>query len=298
MANVLQNLSDELAGLVQALDPSVVRVEARRRLPATGIVWSADGLIVTSHHVVERNKDIKIGLSDGRTVAAELVGRDPGTDIALLKVSGTTLTAPTWGESSDLHVGNLVLALGRPAEHVLATLGVVSALEGAWKTRAGAQLEHYLQTDVVMYPGFSGGPLVGADNKVLGLNTSALSPGISLTITAPTLRRVVEALSTYGHIRRGFLGVGVQPVALPAAVAESRGQKHGLLVVSVEADSPAEKGGLVLGDTLLTLDGQAIQEVDELLALLVGDRVGRDLTAQILRAGEIVEKRVTVGERE
>ncbi len=292
MASTLQALSNDLAGLVEALNPSVVRVEARRRMPATGIVWASD-LIVTAHHVVERNKEIRVGLHDGQTVNAELVGRDPNTDIALLRISGGDLTSPAWGGAEDLHVGNLVLALGRPAEHVLATLGVVSALAGGWKTRAGAQLDHYLQTDVVMYPGFSGGPLVGADNKILGMNTSALSHGISLTITTPTLHRVVESLATHGRIRRGDLGVGVQPVALP----EGLGQAYGLLVTSVEAASPAEKSGLVLGDTLLSVDGQTVMIVDELLALLSGERVGQAVTVRLLRAGEVIEKSVTVGER-
>lgn len=293
MANILKALSDELAGVAEALSPAIVRVEARRRLPATGIVWASD-LILTSHHVVERHKEIRVGLHDGQSVDAELVGRDPSTDIAVLRVSGVNLTPPIWADVEDLRVGNLVLALGRPSERVLATLGVVSALAGGWKNRRGAQLDDYLQTDVVMYPGFSGGPLAGADNKVLGMNTSALSHGISVTITPPTLRRVVESLSTHGRIRRGYLGVGVQPVVLP----ESAGQTHGLLIISVEPNSPAEKSGFILGDTLLAVDGQPVRMIDQLLALLSGERVGQEITARLLRAGEIIEKQATVGERD
>lgn len=326
MSSVLSELSNDLANLVKAADPSVVRVEARRRLPATGIVWSTDGLIVTSSHVIERDKDIRIGLSDGSSVGATLVGRDPSTDIAILRAEGAQPTVPTWGSLDDLNVGNLVLALGRPGEHVMATLGVVSALEHNFQMyggmpdvpppppplrmrphrhrppfppmfRGGAQLEVYLQTDVVMYPGFSGGPLVGADGKVLGMNSSTLMPGISLTLSVATLKRVAESLVKHGRIRRGFLGVGVQTVELPAAVANGVGQKHGVLVVSVEPDSPAEAAGIILGDTLIHLDGQPVREVDELLSLLMGDKVGRQVTIKLLRAGKVQEVSVTIGER-
>jgi S1-C subfamily serine protease len=321
MSDVLQNLSNDLAELVKATSPSVVRVEARRRLPATGVVWSVDGLIVTAHHVVEQDKDITIGLEGGEKISAELVGRDPSTDIAVLRASGSKLTAAKWGSVDEMNVGNLVLALGRPGENVLATLGVISALEGSWQRHFGpppmwggrrrrgwhgeghqqpatGRFDHLLQTDVVMYPGFSGGPLVGADNRVLGINSSALIRGISLTITHATISRVVETLAKHGRIRRGYLGVGVQTVELPAAIAEKVEQQTGVLVVSVEPHSPAEAAGLVLGDTLITLDRDPVQTVEELLGSLAGDRVGQQVSLQLLRAGQLVEVSVTIGERD
>lgn len=298
MANVLNSLSDELAGLVEAAAPSIVRVEARRRLPATGIVWSDDGLIVTAHHVVERRaSDINVGLPDGKTAHAELIGRDPSTDVAVLRADASGLVPAEWGSSEEMKVGNLVLALGRPGEDVLATLGVISASDGSWRTRSGGRLEHFLQTDVLMYPGFSGGPLVGADQHVLGMNTSGLARGISLTITLPTIERVVAALIRDGRIRRGYLGVGVQSVKLPGAVAEQVGQESGVLVVSVEPGSPAEESGLMLGDTLVTIDGEPVQHVEGLLGLLASIQVGVEVQIQAVRAGQTIDLSATLGER-
>lgn len=298
MSNILETLSHDLAALVQTLGPSIVRVEARRRLSATGIVWSNDGVIVTASHVIEnKQKEIMIGLEGGEKVKAELIGRDPMTDIALLKATGS-FQAATWGGADDLHVGSLVLALGRPDAKVMATLGVIMALEGPWKTREGGHFDHYLQTDVVMYPGFSGGPLAGGDNKILAMNTSGLSRGASLAITHSTIARVGAALMQHGHIKRGYLGVGIQPVQLPADFAQQLGQNTGVLVTSVEADSPAAKAGFLLGDTLVHFDGQPVTDVDELLSLLAGERVGKTLTAKIIRAGQLHDVSVTVAERQ
>ena len=225
MREVFQQVSDGLAATVAIASPSVVRVEARRRLPATGIIWSPDGVIVTAHHVVEQEEALHVGLPDSRTVAATLVGRDPTTDLAVLRTQATDLTPPTWADPTlqSLRVGHLVLALGRPGPTVQATMGIVSALATSWRTPAGGQLDRYLQTDVVMSPGFSGGPLVDVTGHVVGLNTSALLRSMSLTVPIPTLRRVVETLLTHGRIRQGYLGVSSQPVRLPAALAQRLG---------------------------------------------------------------------------
>jgi len=297
MSEILNTLSQELAGLVKAASPSLVRVEARRRLPATGIVWSNDGYIVTSDHGVERQDGIKIGLDSGETVDADLVGRDPSTDIALLKVEAE-LTAAQWSPVDALNVGNLALALGRPGDNVLATMGVIGALDGEWQTRAGGKIDHYVQTDVVMYPGFSGGALVSADNQVLGMMSSGLARGMSLAVPFATLERVTTDLKEHGHIKRGFLGVGVQPVALPENIAEDLGQETGVMVVSVEPESPAAHAGIVLGDVIVHLDGEAVTHVDGLLMLLMGERVGKTVNVKVLRAGQLQDVDATVGERE
>lgn len=297
MSNALVNLSNEMAALVKNAAPHIVRIEARRRLPASGIVWSADGLIITAHHVVETDKTIRVGLDDGSVHEATLVGRDPSTDLALLQIDAP-LNAPTWANLDEINVGQLALALARPHDSVLATLGVVSAVETGYSTRRGSTLESFLQTDVVMYPGFSGGALVAADGSFLGLNTSALLRGVSISLTTPVLSRVAEALSTHGHIKRGYLGVGVQSVALPPSVAQARNQRHGLLVVSVEEGSPAEFSGLMLGDTLLTVNGYVVKEVEGLLTLLASQQAGTDVTIELLRANTIVEMLVTLGERD
>ena len=158
MSATLQELSSNIAELVAAADKHIVRVEGRRRLSATGVIYRADGLIVTANHVVERDDELMVGLGDGTTQRATLVGRDPNTDIALLRVEAQNLAAASWSDPAALRVGHIVLALGRPGRTVQATLGVISALSGGWRTASGAEIEHYLQTDVAMYPGFSGGP--------------------------------------------------------------------------------------------------------------------------------------------
>jgi S1-C subfamily serine protease len=296
MANVLAELSAGLAEAVETAGPSIVRVEGRRRIPASGIIWSADGAIVTANHVVRRDDRIKIGLADGQTVEASVAGRDPSTDLAVLRVQANEL--PAAGRvSKGYRVGHLVLALGRPGRTVQATLGVISALGDSWRTSMGGQIDRYLQTDVVMYPGFSGGPLVDAAGQVVGLNTSALMRGVSLSVPTTTLDRTVEALLAHGRMRRGFLGVSTQSARLPAAVQEEVGQETGLLIVNVEPDSPADSGGLVLGDTIVALDGTAVRHHDDLLALLTSDRVGQKTPVQIVRGGETRSLNVTIGER-
>jgi S1-C subfamily serine protease len=296
MSSVLQNLSEGLAAAVEAAGQSAVRVDARRRMPGTGIVWSADGLIITAHHIVESDDEISVGLSDGRAVTATLVGRDPSTDIALLRADAG-LPAPSWVEASDLRVGQLVLALGRPGQTVQATLGVVSALGQAWRTAAGGAVDHYLQTDVVMYPGFSGGPLVDVAGRVIGMNSSALLRGVSPALPAATLRRVAETLLAHGRVKRGYLGVSTQRVRLPSALQQELGQETGLLVGAVVPDSPAERSGLYLGDTIVAVAGEPVRHHDDLLAKLSGDRVGQAVPMRVVRGGQVQEINVEVGDR-
>ncbi len=298
MADVLKGLSDDLAAAVETAGQSIVRVEGRRRQSASGIVWSADGLIVTAHHVLERDENVTVGLPNGSTVSASLVGRDPTTDIAVLKAQSAGLTAANWVEIGTVKVGHLVLALGRPEADVQATLGVISALDQEWRTHAGGRIDSYVQTDVVMYPGFSGGPLVSAGGAVIGMNSSGLSRGVSLTLPAATIRRVADALAKNGRIKRGFLGVSAQPVRLPQGIAESSGQETGLMLVAVEQGSPADKGGLLQGDVIISMDGQAVRHMDDLMAALSGDRVGAAVPVKIVRGGETQDKSVTIGERE
>lgn len=297
MSEVLISLSQAMAEAVDTAGSGVVRVEARRRLPASGVLWG-DGLVVTSHHVVTRDENIHIGLPNGEKVAATLVGRDPSTDLAILRADVKGLTAPTWAEAGNLRVGHLVLALGRPGDNVLATMGIISALEKDWRSPAGSQMDYFIQTDVVMYPGFSGGPLVDASGQILGINTSALVQGVSLTIPTATIRAVAEALVKHGKIRRGYLGVGAQAVRLPEALAKELNQESGLMLVSVEPGSPAEKGGLVMGDTIVQLDGHPVRQLEELLALLNGSRVGSTVTAKVIRGGKLTDIQISIGEKQ
>lgn len=297
MTNVLTNLSNALAGAVAGAGPAVVRVEGRRRLPATGFVWSADGVIVTAHHVVTRDDNISIGLDDGRSISGALIGRDPTTDLAVLRADAGELAPFVEANKQELGVGNLVLALGRPGKSVQATFGIISALGGSWRTRVGGEIDRYLQTDLVMYPGFSGGPLIDAAGRLVGLNTSALSRGISLAVPTPTLSRIVESLLAHGRVRRGYLGVSTQRVRLPEALRGELNQKRGLLIVSVEAGSPAEQGGLTLGDTIVGIAGAAVSNHEDLLTLLTGDRVGTAVPVKFVRGGQVQSLDVTIGER-
>ena len=296
MAETLAKISDELAQVVETASPAVVQVEGRRRLPSSGIAWTSDGVIVTAHHTLERDDNITIGLPDGNTTAATLIGRDPTTDVAVLRVNGG-LTPPVWAPKDSVRVGNLSLAVGRPGDSILATLGIVSALGKSWRTRAGGRVDSYVQTDLVMYPGFSGGPLVDVDGRMIGLSTSALVRGVSLAVPTATLERVVKALLSDGRIRRGYLGVGAQPVRLPEALATQLGQEAGLLLTSVEAGSPAEDAGLMLGATIVSVDGHPTVAIDDLQALLSGDHVGATLPVKIVRGGVSQEISVVVGER-
>ncbi len=294
--SVLSDLSQNLATVVETAGAGIVRVEARPRLPASGIVWSGDGVIVTAHHIVEEEDNIGIGLPDGRTATAKLVGRDPTTDLAVLRSDATGLTPRGWADVNALKVGHIVLALGRPGQKVMATLGIISALGDSWRTPAGGRLERYLQTDVVMYPGFSGGPLVDANGQFIGLNTSSLLRGVSLTVPAVTMQQVVQALLTKGKVSRGYLGIGAQPVRLPTNIAQQLNQETGLLLVSVEPGGPGDKAGLFQGDVVTAIAGQPVRHLDDLLGALTSDRVGTSVPVRVVRGGAVRDVNVTVGE--
>ena len=298
MANTLVSFSDELAQLVEAFEPQTIRVEARKRLPASGIVWSKDGIIVTANHVVRKEKEITLGFSNGDMATADLLGRDPASDIAVLKVEGRPLKEGSWLDDSDMKVGSLVLALGRPAANVMATFGVISAVSERWRTPAGGWLDTYLQTDVVMYPGFSGGPLVAAQGALVGMNTSGLLRGVSTTITRSTLNRVVGAILSHGRVRRGYLGVSLQPVKLQTKDKSLKAQETGLLVVGVEEGSPAAAGGIIQGDVLVNLGDSPIYHLDDLLRILESEAIGEKIPLVMVRGGQVQTVIIEIGERE
>ena len=298
-ANTLARLSDDLAAAVEQAGAATVTVNARRRMPASGIVWSADGLIVTANHVVEQDDEITVGLPDGRTVKATLVGRDPGTDLALLQAEASDVT-PAPRATSAAKIGHFVLAVARPGPSgPMASFGVVSVVGGAWRTPQGGTVEGFVRADVAMLPGFSGGPLVDAHGAVLGLNSSTLGRGGGLTVPSAAIDKVVASLRTHGKVPRGFLGIGAQAARLPAALvaAHNLARDHGLLVVSVEPQSPAERDGLMIGDVIVALNSEPVAEVEELQDRLTSDWVGKALPIRVIRAGAPHELRVTVGER-
>lgn len=297
MTTILADVSTALASLVSGAEASIVRVDGRRRFPASGIVWTSDGVIMTAEHVVRRDDNISVGLPDGSTVAANLVGRDRTTDVAILKVEASSIVPFTESDKNGLAVGAMVLALGRPGRTVQATSGILSALGESWRTRMGGQIDRYVQTDVLMYPGFSGGPLVDAHGYLVGMNSSELLPGVSLAVPVTTLARVAESLLAHGRVRRGYLGINSQGVRLPKSAREQLGQDSGLLVVSVEPDSPADKAGVTLGDTLVSIAGSAIRHHSDLMAQLTGERVGTTVPLRLLRGGQLANLEITIGER-
>jgi S1-C subfamily serine protease len=267
-------------------------------MPSSGIVWTADGLIVTASHTVETDDHAKVGLADGRTVSATLVGRDPTTDIAVLRVDATGLSVPAWDEAARARAGQLVVSLGRPGRTIRAALGMLGAVADAWQAPTGGRFDRYLQIDSTTPRGFSGGALVAADGRMLGMNTSRLLRGATLAVPGSTLRRVVDALLTHGRIRRGYLGIGAHPVRLPAGFRQQLGQDAGLLVVSVEPSSPAESAGFYIGDVIVGVNDASVRGLRDLAGALTEDRIGAQVTARILRAGAAHNLPIVVGERE
>jgi S1-C subfamily serine protease len=298
MANPLSDFSNGLTAAVETAGASTVTVDARKRYPASGIAY-ADDLVLTADHVVTREDDIKILLSDGRSLAASIAGRDPGSDLAVLRLTEKVLTPARTSES--VKVGQLVLALGRPSsEGMQASWGIVTSISGPARTFRGGMLDEYIRSETTPYPGFSGGPLINTEGEVLGLNTSGLTRGSSLTIPVRGAWRVAEALVTHGSVKRGYLGVRTQPVEIAESARQAlqSEQEHGLLVLWLEEGGPAERGGLLVGDIAVAVNGQPVGDPDDLFSALSSDTVGKAIDVQVLRGGRPEMLNVTVGERE
>lgn len=293
--STLLSLSDDLANAVAQAARSVVAVNARHRMPSTGVHWRP-GFVVTAEHTVRIDEEITVTRPDGETVPATLAGRDPSTDLSVLAVKGLTIPLAELAESSSLKVGHLVLALGHGPR---VSWGVVSALAGRWRTRRGGEIDQLISVDLVLYPGFSGGPLVTMDGRVVGINTSGLSRQMSLAIPASTVSRVSEELSARGRVARSYLGVGLQPVQFPKPMVHTSGlsSETGVMVVNVQPGGPADLAGLVIGDVLVAVDGTRVGEIDDVQAILGPQRVGSTVHVSIFRAGAPMGIAMTVGER-
>jgi S1-C subfamily serine protease len=296
--NVLVDLSNALAEAAAKAGASTVLVNARQRIPASGIAILADQ-ILTADHTIEREEDITVILPDGVQVSARLAGRDPGSDLAILRLE-KPLATPAEPVEAEPRVGQMVLAVGRPTSAgIQASLGVISAIAGPVHTGSGGVLERYIRTDTTPFPGFSGGPLVDSSGRVVGLNTSGFGWGASVTIPADLAWKTAETLASHGHIRRGYLGIRSQAVEIPAASQKALGRSHptGLLLVGVESDSPAGNAGLMVGDILVGIAGHAVLDHDQLMAYLTGSVVGQPTPIEVLRGGQPATLSVTVGER-
>jgi len=295
--NTFASFAEGMADAVERAGMSTVLVNARNRLPASGIAWAAD-LVATADHAIEREDEITVVAADGKELPATLVGRDPASDIAVLRVQGTL--APATNRAAVLRPGLLVFAVGRPSTGgVQASLGIVSALGGPWRTRSGRRVGGSIRTDATFFPGFSGGPLVDAAGQVAGMNTSRFGRGSPLTLPLEVVSEVVSALVAHGRIRRGYLGIGSQPTRIAESLRAklSQSQETGLLIVGVEPDSPAAKGGMLVGDILIGIDEAPIRDTRDLQAQLDGEIVGNAIRVNVLRGGEPATLTVTVGDR-
>ncbi len=296
-SGALEALSAELVAAVAAAAPSVVYVDAHPRRDASGIAWDAHH-IVTVDHAVERDDEIELVLANGR-VSAQLVGRDPSTDVALLRTESELVPLPR-DDGATLAMGQLVLALARDEDGApAASLGIVSALDGPWRTWRGGDVERFVRPGLSVGTGFSGGALVAASGTLIGMNTWGLSRRTPLTVPVETLARVVGALQHGGRIARAYLGVALQAVRLPQSLrsASGLGQESGAIVVDVAPDGPAERAGVTLGDVVIALAGRSLEDGDDLQRILAGAAIGTTHPLRILRAGEARELPVTIGER-
>jgi serine protease DegQ len=295
--NTFAGFAEAMADAVEKAGASTVLVNARNRLPASGIAWATD-LVATADHAIEREDEITVAAADGKELPATLVGRDPASDIAVLRVQGTLTPAAIRSEA--LRPGHLVFAVGRPSTGgVQASLGIVSALGGPWRTRSGRRVGGSIRTDTTFFPGFSGGPLVDAAGQVSGMNTSRFGRGSPITLPSEVVSEVVSALVAHGRIRRGYLGIGSQPTRIAESLQTklSPPQETGLLIVGVEADSPAAKGGMLVGDILVGIDESPVRDTRDLQIQLDGEIVGKAIKIRVLRGGEPADLTVTVGER-
>lgn len=297
--NIFNELSEAMANAAEKAGRFTVLVDARRRLPASGVAFAKD-MILTASHIVEREEDIKILLGDGKETTARLIGRDPGTDLAVLKLD-SAVAVPAEIAKTPARVGQFVLAIARPsANGIESSFGTVNKLGGPVRTGRGGMLEKYIKTDIVSYPGFSGGPLINGEGEMYGINTSGFGMGgEAVTIPADLALKIAENLAKHGKIKLGYIGVRSQTVNLPndAKSQLNREQANGLLLVGIEKDSPAEKGGLMIGDILVGVAGAAVEHHDELFTRLSGDVVGKPTAMDVLRGGKLQSVNVVVGER-
>jgi S1-C subfamily serine protease len=283
MQSTLASFSNEVAKLVEEFQPYVVAVHARGHYPSSGVVWRP-GIIVTADHTIRREEDIQVTLPDGKRADAVLAGRDPGTDLAALKVEGLGSAAAQTGGGDAVKAGELALILGRsPDSGPNASLGVISAVSGPWRTWRGGRLENYIRLDATMFPNSSGAAVVDVRGRLLGIATSALSRIAGLAIPATSVNRVLDVLVAKGHVPRGYLGIGAQPVGIPDALRAnlSLTAKSGIMVVKVEPDGPADKAGILLGDILVSLGDAPLEEFEDLQSISDSGIIGKQVQARV-----------------
>jgi S1-C subfamily serine protease len=305
--------SRAVVGAVERVAPAVVSLDVRQRGSesrrsrsqagtGSGFVFASDGLILTNSHVVEHADSVSVTLPDGRECGADLIGQDPDTDVAVVRITAPDLTAVQFGDSRALKAGQLVIAIGNPYgfQHSVSA-GVVSALGRSLRAKSGRLIEHVIQTDAALNPGNSGGPLVDSAGRVVGVNTAIIAGGQGLSFAVPigTVEAVLPALLRDGRVRRGYLGVAGQDVPLLRRVSRFHRltQTSGVLVISLEADGPGRAAGIREGDILVSLDARAIGSLDDIHRHLTEDRIGTRVVLGVLRGTERMDITVTIGDR-
>lgn len=304
----IDGFSETIVRVVEEMGPAVIgvrRASGARDLydgAGSGVLISADGYALTNNHVVSGARRLEGVLHDGAVVAAEIVGTDPDTDLALLRLNGGGHQAAALGDSDALRVGQLSIAIGNPLGlQATVTVGVISALRRTLRGAGGRLIEDVIQTDAALNPGNSGGALVNADGAVVGINTAIIggAQGLCFAVPANTARMIVPDLMREGRVARGWFGIAGQTQELSRALARrlNLAGESGVLVVALTSGGPAEASGLRLGDVVLTLDGVATPSVDAIHKLLTRERVGRRVTLEVLRNGGVVRSELRIVER-
>jgi S1-C subfamily serine protease len=297
-ASELTRFSEQISAAAAQAGASVVTVHARRRIPSSGICWR-DGVVVTVDHAIQHEQGITVLSSGGKSIEAKLAGRDPATDLAILKTEESDGSLPQFGDPTQVKLGHLVLALGRTRQgNLVASSGIIGGLSGESRTWRGGRLDQSIRLDLELYPGFSGGPLVDVEGKILGVNTSGLGGGRPMAIPSATVNRTVDQLLAKGYVPRPYLGAALQPVQIPESVRSSlKSNAGGLIVLHVETGGPAEVAGIVLGDVIVELEGKPVPHTYEIRSALASSKVGDILKLKLLRAGTPVEVSVNLAER-
>jgi S1-C subfamily serine protease len=298
-ASEMAKFSEQMSAATAQAGASVVTVQARRRIPSSGTYWR-EGIIVTVDHAIQYEERITVLLAGGKGIEAKLAGRDAATDLAILKTEVSDGSVPQIGDPTQLKLGNLILALGRTRQgNLVASSGIIGGLAGESRTWRGGRLDQSIRLDLQLYPGFSGGPLVNVEGKILGINTSGLGGGRPMTVPTTTVNRTVDELLAKGYIPRPYLGAALQPVRIPESVRTSLESSAlgGLIVLHVETGGPAEKAGIVLGDVIVELEGRPVPHTYEIRSALASSKVGDTLKLKLLRGGTPVDLSVDLAER-
>jgi S1-C subfamily serine protease len=299
MASTWQAVSEEIAQVIDRAGKSIVAVDGRAGHTSSGIVWRKDA-VITAAHSIRHDTGIRVILGPERSVQARLAGRDRGADIAVLRLDQEVeAPPPALGNPAALTIGNLTVAIARTRRgNIVASAGIIGGLIGEWQARR-TRIDQFIRPDLTLYPGFSGGALVGADGLVLGLNTSGLLRGRPLTIPSTTLKRIADEIASKGHVTRPYIGLVMQPVQIPESLQQTAGVKTGtgLLVMHVEPGGPADAAGVVLGDVVVELDGATFGDLEDIHQVLDRKAAGAEVQATLLRGGNKVQLAIRIGTR-